>query len=92
MEKSLRVGRLPSATFLTSVVPSEAFIDAEQTKPPGIASTSTPRFGESRSSSGSCAGTTGRSLTTESSPLRWTLRARTTTPFLFSARSGVSKK
>jgi len=66
--------------------------EAEQTYPPGIASTSTTRLGEARSSSGNSFGTTGRSLTTESSPLRWTRRARTTTPRLSSARSGVSKK
>ncbi len=41
---------LPATTSLTSFVPSERFIDPEQTNPPGIASTSTPKFGESRSS------------------------------------------
>ena len=37
-------------------------------------------------------GTTGRSFTTESAPLPWMRRARTTTPALLRARSGVSKK
>ena len=42
-------------------------MDAEQTCPPGIASSSTPKFGESRTSAESVSGTTGRSFTTESS-------------------------
>ena len=66
-------------------------MDPEHTNPPGIASTSTPKFGEARNSGESSSGTTGRSFTTESSPFRWTRRARTTTPFLFNVRSGVSK-
>ena len=41
-----------------------------------------------RSSSGSSSGTTGRSLTTVSSPLRWTRRARTTTPALVEVEVG----
>ena len=59
---------------------SVRFIDPEQTNPPGIASTSTPKLGEARSFFGSSAGTTGRSLTTLSSPFCWTRRARTTRP------------
>ena len=51
-----------------------------------------PTSGERRSCSGSSPGTTGRSLTTESSPRPWTRRARTTTPVPLSVRSGVSKK
>ena len=68
------------------------FMLAEQTNASGPASTSTTRFSDSRSFGGSASGTTGRSLTTESLPLPWTRRARTTTPALFSSRSGVSKK
>ena len=45
------------------------FSDAEQTWPPGMASTSTMHIGDSRTLRGSSAGTTGRSLITESSPL-----------------------
>ena len=41
---------------------------------------------------GSSEGTTGRSLTTESSPFCAVRRARTTRPWLSSFRSGVSKK
>ena len=89
-ENSLRSGAVPAATSCTGVF-GTPLNDAEQTKPPGIASTSTMQNRESRTSSGNSDGTTGRSLTTESSPLR-TRRARTTTPLRSSARSGVSKK
>ncbi len=67
-------------------------MDAEQTKPPGIASTSTFMLGDVRKCSGSSLGTTGRSFTTESSGRRCTRRARTTRPASFNLRSGVSKK
>ena len=66
--------------------------DPEQTKPPGSASTSTLNDGSRRSSAGSSAGTTGRSLTTVSPAPPWIRRARTTTPAPLRARSGVSKK
>ena len=78
--RACEAASLPATASLTSVVPSVRFIEPEQTKPPGIASTSTPKFGEPRSSAGSSSGTTGRSLTTESSPFCWTRRARTTRP------------
>jgi hypothetical protein len=73
-------------------VPGSPFIEAEHTYPPGIASTSTMHTCDSRTSFGRPEGTTGRSLTTESSLFPATRRARTTTPALSSARSGVSKK
>src|SRR3954452_8292983 len=57
-----------------------------------MASSSTTMPGAVRSSSGRSAGTTGRSLTTESFSRPCTRRARTMTPCLFSVRSGVSKK
>ena len=50
------------------------------------------KFSETLTSGGSSAGTTGRSFTTESAPLPWIRRARTTTPAAFSVSSGVSKK
>ena len=89
LENSLRSGAVPAATSRTGVL-GTPFIEAEQTKPPGIASTSTMHHGDSRTLRGSSEGTTGRSLTTESSPLPATRRARTTTPALSSCRSGVS--
>ena len=61
---------------------------AEQTNASGPASTSTTRFSDSRSFGGSASGTTGRSFTTESLPLPWTRRARTTTPALFELEVG----
>ena len=66
--------------------------DAEQTKPPGITSTSTIMFGDAACARRARSVTTGRSFTTESSPFFCTRRARATTPCLYSARSGVSKK
>jgi hypothetical protein len=77
---------------LTAPVSGLPFNDAETTKPPGTASSSTLNDAERRRSAGSFDGTTGRSLTTESSPLPWTRRPRTTTPAASSRRSGVSKK
>ena len=69
------------------------FIDPETTKaPPGMASTSTPKFGEALTSGGRSLWTTGRSFTTESSPRPCTRRPRTTSPVRLSFRSGVSKK
>ena len=65
---------------------------AEQTKPPGIASSSTRKLGDWRSAFGMSSGTTGRSFTTQSPRFPCTRRARTTTPCSLSARSGVSKK
>ena len=62
----MRSGRSPAIVGLTSPsAPSARFIEPEQTKPPGIASTSTPNDGDRRSSAGSAAGSTGRSLTTD---------------------------
>ena len=84
--------RSPARVPRTAVGRSGRFSVPEQTKPPGSASTSTRKLGESRSSTGSSDGTTGRSFTTESSPLPWIRLARTTTPALSSASSGVSKK
>src|SRR5215211_2235751 len=57
-----------------------------------MASSSTSMPGACLSSSGSWSGTTGRSLTTESSSRPWTRRARTISPRALSVRSGVSKK
>src|SRR5262245_7950575 len=91
-EKSFRNGLFPWIASLASISPRARFIDPEQTKPPGVASTSIPKFGDLRKSAGSSLGTTGRSLTTESCSFRCTRRARTITPWWYSARSGVSKK
>ena len=66
--------------------------EPEHTYPPGMASTSMPNVSSARSSGGMSSGTTGRSFTTESAPLPWMRRERTTTPALLRARSGVSKK
>ena len=91
--KILRRGRSPPTASQTAALsPPTAFSDPEQTKPPGMASTSTPKLGDTRSSAGSSLGTTGRSLMTVSAPRPCTRRARATTPALSSARSGVSKK
>src|SRR5215211_7475714 len=92
LENSLRTGRSPVTAAVTASGATSPLRDAEQTKPPGIASTSTKKPGVRRSSGASSSGTTGRSLTTESPPLRCTRRARATTPAPLSARSGVSKK
>src|SRR4051794_6920921 len=89
---SFRIGRSPAIVARTSVGRSVAFNAPEHTRPPGSASTSTRKFSDRRSLPGSSPGTTGRSLTTESSPLPWMRRARTTRPARSSARSGVSKK
>ena len=91
-ENSLRRRVFPAIASRTAVGCSFPLNEPEQTKPPGIASTSTPKLGDFRSSAGSSSGTTGRSFTTESSPFPWIRRARTTTPVWLSARSGVSKK
>ena len=72
-----------STTFLS---------DAEQTNPPGIASTSTPKPGVRRSAPGSSEGTTGRSFTVESPRLPWTRRVLRMTPPLLRRWSGVSRK
>ncbi len=49
----MRIGLSPAATRLTLLGPRVRLIEAEQTNPPGIASTSTPKFSESRSSASS---------------------------------------
>ena len=91
-EKMRRSGAAPVATSCTVALLGTPFIEPEHTKPPGIASTSTLKLREVRHSSGSSVGTTGRSLTTVSSPFPWTRRALTTTPALWRASVGVSKK
>ena len=53
-------GSAPCATSCTAVF-GMPFTDAEQTWPPGMASTSTMHSGESRTSGGRSDGTTGRS-------------------------------
>ena len=92
MPSSLRSGRRPAIVSLTAASSASPFIEPEHTKPPGMASTSTPNAGDLRSPVGISSGTRGLILTTVSPGLRWTRRARTTTPRLFSVRSGVSKK
>ena len=87
---SVRGGSPPSRELRT--VPGSSFFlrRAEQTKPPGIASISTPNPEPARSSAGSSSGTTGRSFTVTSS--RFSVRrARAITPPALSSRSGVSK-
>ena len=74
--------RSPETALCTLRTSSANLSLPEQTKPPGIASTSTPKSRRLRRSAGSSLGTTGRSFTTESSPLPlpWIRRARTTSP------------
>ena len=86
-ENNLRIGRSPASTPRTACGPHCALSDAEHTNPPGMASTSTPNCFDLRRRGGSSSGTTGRSFTTESSPLPWIRRARTTTPCWLSVRS-----
>ena len=81
-ENSFRIRFRPAAVSHTSPRPGVPFIEPEQTKPSGEASTSTLKPGDRRTAFGSSAGTTGRSFTTESSPLPCDRRARTTTPCL----------
>ena len=82
----------PATASRTSSFVALPFIDAEQTYPPGIASTSTPTLPERRRSSGSSSGTTGGA----SRPCRrrgpGPAARGATTPAALSARSGVSKK
>ena len=52
-EKSLRSARLPRHRLVHGGRAGVPFMDPEQTKPPGIASTSTPKLGERRIASGS---------------------------------------
>ena len=92
MPSSLRTGSRPCMASLTAASSASAFIVPEQTKPPGMASTSTPNAADLRTAAGTSSGTSGLILTIASPTLRCTLRARTTTPCWFSARSGVSKK
>jgi hypothetical protein len=87
--RACAAGRRPERRRWTDVR-GMPFSEAEQTWPPGTASTSTTHSGDSRSSGGSSETTTGRSLITESSPFCATRRARTTTPAFSSVRSGVS--
>ena len=92
LEKSRRRGRPPARVLRTIGFSTSTFSRPEQTKPPGMALTSTPNPGWRRSAAGSSSGTTGRSFTTASSPLPWMRRVRTTSPCALSASSGVSKK
>ena len=92
LEKSFRIDALPSAVSRIVAASARPFSDAEQTYPPGIASTSTLTVGERRISSGRSTGSTGRSLTTVSPARPCILRARATMPAALSSRSGVSKK
>ena len=80
------------AALRTSAASGEPLSVPEQTNPPGSASTSTRNAPDSRSSSGSSLGVTGRSLTIESPPLPWIRLARATTPCASRSSSGVSKK
>ena len=66
-------------------VPSAAFSDPEQTKPPGIALTS-PKSARSAAPRAARPARRAGSSTTVSSPLPWTRRPRTTTPALLRAR------
>ena len=68
--KARLIGWSPCTTSQTGEGVSLDFRVPEHTKPPGMASTSTTKLGETRKCSGISLGTTGRSLTTESSPLR----------------------
>ena len=72
---SCRTGLRPRNTLRSTSSSALAFIRAEHTKPPGMASTSTPNPGRRRTSSASSDGTTGRSLTTESPVFRCSRRA-----------------
>jgi hypothetical protein len=91
LSKSEVMARSPATASFT--FPARIFRCSrpEHTKPPGMASTSTPNPLRLRRSADSSFGTTGRSFTTLSSP-RVVRRARTMTPCRLSARSGVSKK
>jgi hypothetical protein len=91
LENTLLSGPLPETVSRTDDF-GTPLSEAEHTYPPGRASTSTTNSGNFRSEVGSSEGTTGRSLTTESSPRPCTRRARATTPALLRSRSGVSKK
>ena len=91
LENTLLTAPLPATVSRTDVF-GTPLSDAEHTYPPGRASTSTTNSGSLRNWAGNSAGTTGRSLTTESSPRPCTRRARATTPALLRSRPGVSRR
>jgi hypothetical protein len=79
---TFRPGALPKLISFALPASATPLNDAEHTKPPGMASTSMPKVGSRRSLARMWWGTTGRSFTTESAPLPWIRRTRTTTPAL----------